>query len=194
MSSFSSRKDPKVILAVDVPNLDMILKKVIGERPIPSNRPKYDVLKEFFENRYPEAGMLAAAFSNIREDNYAPVLSWAKNFLKPAGYEVLLKPKREVDSDIDEDIIDWLSRLVNNPAFEIKNVVVVSHDSARFDSYFEKLQKNHIKTTYAAFSEHLSYDSSLDTEIVDLRGIPGMPVDQWPERRFAMIPDSGLWV
>ncbi|MBA3678988.1 hypothetical protein H0W80_02220 [Candidatus Saccharibacteria bacterium] len=192
--SFSSRKDPKVILAVDVPNLDMITMRVTGERPIPANRPKYDVLKEFFEKRYPNADMLAAAFSNIRPDNYASVLGWAENFLRPAGYGVLLKPKRNTDDDIDEDIINWIDGLVNNPAFEIKNVVVVSHDSARFDGYFEKLQEQHIATTYAAFSEHLSCNPGLNTEIVDLRDIPGMPVDLWPDRRFEKIPDSGLWV
>lgn len=196
MSILDGRKVPTVLLICDVPNLDMLVKKLMrGERPTYETRPDFGVLKQYFEDLYPEAQIVANAYVNTREDNLAAILSWAEGPLKAAFWNCYIKPKLNDDDDIDEKMVNDIFSMCSNDILDIQKVVVVSHDTSRFNEVLQDIAKvRKIKTAYCVFTEHLSPRPNESVEIIDLRDIRNISKTPWPDRRFSKIPAEGMWV
>lgn len=198
MSFSTGQKIPTVLLMVDVPNLDMVLTKVLGTKPTRDNRPKYDVLKRFFEDKFDNAQVLATAFMNAREENYSSKLGWHDAFLKPQGWNTFLKPQygdgNDPDEDIDEAMISYIQEIRANPALDVQSVIIVSHDAKRFTSVLEELARQGVKATYAVFSEYLSPKPAEVIDVVDLRDIPDISHTKLVDKRFTSLPREGMWV
>lgn len=199
MSFTASQRVRTVLLIADVPNLDMVLAKALGgDRPTRENRPRYDVLKQFVEERYDNCQVLATAFMNAREENYSSKLGWHESFLKPQGWNTFIKPQfgdgSDPDEDIDEAMIAHIQDIRANPAMDLVGVLVVSHDAKRFSGILGDLAREGVQATYVVFTEFLSPTPDSNIEIVDLRDIPDISPIKIADRRFSSLPREGMWV
>lgn len=194
MSTIDAKKIPTVLIEVDVHNLDMMLTNLIGEKPTEQNRVRYDILKKYFVDMYPDAQVVASAYMNVRSDNYTSVMGWVENALKRMGWQAYVKPKLNRDDDIDEAVVEHIKAMVNNPSIDLRDIVVVSHDTSRFSDLLESLAREGHKVTYAVFTELLSPYPDESVEIVDLRDIPQISHTEIPDKRFEKIPAAGMWM
>ncbi len=194
MSTIDAKKVPTVLIEVDVHNLDMMLTNLINEKPTDRTRVRYDVLKKYVVDMYPDAQVVASAYMNVREDNYTSVMGWVENALKRMGWNTFVKPKIDRDDDIDEVMVDHIEGMTQNHSIDLVDIVVVSHDTARFSPLLERLANQGHKVTYVVFTELLSPTPSANVEIVDIRDIPDISHNPIPDKRFEKIPACGMWV
>jgi len=137
---------------------------------------------------------VASAYMNVRPDNYTSVMGWVENALKKMGWQTYVKPKLHRDDDIDEVMVDHIEEMVSNHSIDLKDIVVVSHDTARFSPLLEQLAGQGYKVTYAVFSELLSPTPSASVEIVDIRDIHDISHNPIPDKRFEKLPAGGMWM
>lgn len=189
-----SRKIEEILIVVDVPNMNWMLRDVVGtDKPSNDQLIQYEILKKYFEALYSSATVTATAFVNARENNWSSMLGWAKG-LKDSGWNVFVKPKLE-KTDIDEAIVEHIQMHCDNPALDLKTVVVVSHDTKRFSSLLESIAGTGVRAMYVAFTELLSPKPGLGVEVLDIRDIPNITATPLPdELRYEKLPLEGRYI
>lgn len=182
----------KRLLAVDAPNLDMTVSNVFGRRATARERPDYDALLRWFRGRQVDgdAPGEAAVFLNIRMDAAEKVAPWVL-WLTQTGYRVFCKPKI-ADSDIDDDIVDYL---VAQPAEDLADIVLVSHDARAFLPVAEELGKAGAPVTVLGFAEYAgAFLRSEHVAFVDLSDVPDLFAVPLPPRvTLFNLPAEGRW-
>jgi len=179
----------KRLLAVDAPNLDMMVAAVFDRRPTARERPDYAALLRWFRDRDGADESEASVFLNVRDESAERVAPWVL-WLTQTGFRVFAKPKIG-DSDIDDDLVDYVDR----PADEVSEVVFVSHDARAFQSVAEDLVKDGVHVTVVAFAEYAGgMVRSPALEFVDLADIPALfPTPLPPRITLRNLPPEGRW-
>jgi len=183
----------KRLLAVDAPNLDMTVSNVFGRRATARERPDYDALLRWFRGRQNDDGddrNEAAVFLNVRIDSAEKVAPWVL-WLTQTGYRVFCKPKI-ADSDVDDDIVEYL---VAQPANELADVVLVSHDARAFLPVAEELGRGGAPVTVLGFAEYAgAFLRSDQVAFVDLSEVPDLFTVPLPARvTLFNLPIEGRW-
>ncbi len=182
---------PRRLLAVDAPNLDMVVATLFDRRPTSRERPDYAALLRWFRGRASENGQdtEAAVFLNVKAETADRVAPWVL-WLLQTGFRVFVKPKIG-DSDIDSDLVDHLLR----PDVELAEVVLVSHDARAFTEVAERLARGGVRVTIAAFFEYAGpMVRSPHLDFVDLADIPGLFHTPLPPRvSLHNLPPQGRW-
>jgi len=177
------------LLAVDAPNLDMVVATLFDRRPTSRERPDYAALLRWFRSRDGTGDAEAAVFLNVKDDSADRVAPWVL-WLTQTGFRVFVKPKIG-DSDIDEDLTDYILR----PAAEVSEVVLVSHDARAFLDVAEDLAEDGVRVTVVAFAEYAgAMVRSRDLHFVDLADIPALfQVPLPPRITLRNLPPQGRW-
>jgi uncharacterized protein len=179
------------LMVCDVPNLDASLGDFLGRRPRFEDRPRWEVLREWFVFRGQGNGEpVAAAFLNVTA---APGRAQGfVAFLLSAGYRVWGRPKVG-NSDIDEDMLACIDEVRSHG--DLTELTIVSCDSRRFLAPAQTYVDEGISVTVAGFAENsggLPFASSI--EFVDLEEVQGLFPRPIPGRvRFDHLPASGGW-
>ncbi|MGL5828689.1 MAG: NYN domain-containing protein, partial [Angustibacter sp.] len=90
------------LLVWDAPNIDMTLSTVIGAKPSPSSRPRFDAISRWFVSGAGDRDVEGAVFANVPPQAAATMRGWIEA-LRSFGYSVFAKPKINPDDDVDDD-------------------------------------------------------------------------------------------
>lgn len=172
----SFEKKPLTIFAMDAPNVDASFGLILNRAPLPAERMRMDVLIKWLRQKAHSnnSRLYAKIFVNrpIEEDAWEKQLGWIL-VIQNMGYDVYSKPRATADSDVDEDIVDYLYQLTE--AHEVAEIVLASNDGQRFHNILEILACNGVKVTILGFNEFPSILTRNELfEFVPYSSIPGL--------------------
>ncbi|WP_242611251.1 NYN domain-containing protein [Blastococcus saxobsidens] len=186
------------LLIWDAPNIDMTLSTVIGARPTPASRPRFDAIAAWFVEG---AGGLsdapgapeveACVFANIPPQP-GSLQRWVEA-LRGFGFSVFARPKTQPDDDIDQDMLDHIA--VRAHSHRLRRLVVFSGDGRNFAEPLEDLVRDGVQVVVVAFSEVAGYAISSDLlEFIDIEDVPGAFVEPLDRVRLDALPPDGAWL
>ncbi len=179
----SFKKKPLTIFAMDAPNVDKRLEDLLSRKPTAKDRMRFKVLMKWLQQRAQSnnSRLYAKVFVNrpIEEDAWEKQLSWIL-LIQHLGYNVYSKQRTTADSDVDEDIVDYLYQLTET--HEVAEIVLASNDGQRFHNILEILACNGVKVTILGYTEFPSILTRNELfEFVPYNSIPGlMPTANYP--------------
>ncbi len=92
------------LLVWDAPNIDMTLSNVIGAKPSPASRPRFDAIARWFVQAADDRDVEGSVFANIPPAAATTMRGWIEA-LRSFGYAVFAKPKIHSDDDVDLDML-----------------------------------------------------------------------------------------
>lgn len=180
------------LLVWDAPNVDMTLSNVIGARPSPASRPRFDAIGRWFLSQAGERDVEACVFTNVQPGTAANVRGWVEA-VRGFGYSVFAKPKLQPEDDIDEAMLDHIADRASTR--RLRRLVVASGDRRNFQERLEELARGGIDVTVLSFVEVASYaQSSEHITFVDLEDVPGAFVAPLDRVRLDRLPPEGAWL
>lgn len=149
-----------VYLLVDGENIDRTLGQILGEKPKPAHRPRWNRIKDFIEKRY-QAECKPLFFLNANEGLPG---TFVQALIGASYMPVLLKGPGKV---VDDGINKTLKALADKPR-KNKAVCLISHD-ADFSEGMNSLHENY-DLSILAFQEFVSGEllKIPDLKIIDL--------------------------
>ncbi|WKD59966.1 NYN domain-containing protein [Corynebacterium caspium] len=191
---------PTLLLLWDAPNLDMGLGSILGAKPLPSYRPRFDALGRWLIDRSSDLSEEldeyiepeATVFTNVAESGAESIRSWV-DALRNIGFAVFAKPKSDTDSDVDSNMIAHIRRRQHEEV--LRGVVVASADGRNFQEILSELAATGIPVTVVGFHEHASWaiaDPAID--FIDLENIPGVFREPLPRVNLDNLPAEGAWL
>jgi choline dehydrogenase-like flavoprotein len=90
------------LLVWDAPNVDMTLSNVIGARPTPSSRPRFDAVARWLLASAGERDVEGTVFANVPAGGAVSMRGWIEA-IRSFGYDVFARPKLGPDDDVDAD-------------------------------------------------------------------------------------------
>ncbi|KAB1503192.1 NYN domain-containing protein [Corynebacterium sp. 320] len=189
----------RVLLIWDAPNIDMGLGSILGGRPSPAHRPRFDAIGRWLVHRAEELsedfdGEIepeAAVFTNIATGTADLVRPWV-DALRNMGFAVFAKPKLNEYTDVDPDMLEHIELRREQGALDA--VVVASADGRNFQSLLEELAEE-MPVTVIGFEEHAAWATSHESiEFVDLEDIPGVFREPLPRISLENLPAEGAWL
>src|SRR3954452_2631926 len=180
------------LLVWDAPNIDMTLANVIGAKPSPASRPRFDVIARWFVQNAADRDVEASVFANIPPQAAAGMRGWIEA-LRSFGYAVFAKPKLHPDDDVD---LDMLRHIVDRArSHRLVRLVVASGDGRNFLAPLEDLARAGTHVTVLSFSEVAGYALESDLlEFVDLEDVPGAFISPLDRVRLDALPPEGAWL
>jgi uncharacterized protein len=195
---------PLHLLVWDAPNIDMTLSNVIGTRPTPASRPRFDAVARW---------LLASAMSTPAESGAGPVLAaevegcvfanvppggavsmrgWIEA-IRSFGYAVFARPKLGPEDDVD---LDMLAHIETRAATgRLRRLVVASGDGRNFLDPLERLGRDGVDVVVLSFAEVAGYAQESDLlSFVDLEDVPGAFTSPLPRVRLDNLPEGGAWL
>ncbi len=196
------RTEPALLdlLVWDAPNIDMTLSNVIGGRPTPASRPRFDAVARWLlagtadpaggDARVAEAE--GCVFCNVPPGGAVMMRGWIEA-IRSFGYAVFARPKLGPDDDIDADMLDHIRRRADEG--RLRRLVVASGDGRNFLEPLEKLCRDGVEVIVLSFAEVAGYaqESELLT-FLDLEDIPGAFTSPLPRIRLDNLPEGGAWL
>ena len=181
------------LLVWDAPNMDMTLGNLLGTRPGPGQRPRFDAVGRWLvREAVDDAEVEATIFTNIAPGAAASVRAWVEA-VRNVGFAVFAKPKINPDDDIDAEMVAHIER--RHAEGWLQTLVVASADGRNFRDVLERLAAGGTDVRVLAFEEHASYaTSSTGITFVDLEDVPGAFATPLPRLRLASLPPEGLWL
>lgn len=183
---------PLDLLVWDAPNIDMTLSNVIGARPSPASRPRFDAIGRWFVAAAGERDVEASVFTNVVPGNAAQMRGWIEA-IRGFGYAVFAKPKRGPDDDIDGAMLDHIAERAATGL--LTRLVVASGDGRNFREPLEALARAGTEVVVLSFAEVAGYaQESGALTFVDLEDVPGaftVPLDRI---RLDALPPEGAWL
>lgn len=180
------------LLVWDAPNVDMTLSNVIGARPSPASRPRFDAIGRWFLSQAGERDVEACVFTNVQPGTAANVRGWVEA-VRGFGYSVFAKPKLQPEDDVDEAMLDHITNRARTR--RLRRLVVASGDRRNFQERLEELAMDGIDVTVLSFAEVASYaQSSEHLTFVDLEDVPGAFVAPLDRVRLDRLPPEGAWL
>src|SRR3954447_16853758 len=88
------------LLVWDAPNIDMTLSNVIGAKPSPASRPRFDAIARWFVQTAADRDVEGSVFANIPPSTATGMRGWIEA-IRSFGYAVFAKPKLQPDDDVD---------------------------------------------------------------------------------------------
>ncbi len=189
---------PLHLLVWDAPNIDMTLSNVIGSRPTPSSRPRFDAVARWLlagaeaSSQDGVAEVEGCVFVNVPPGGAVSMRGWIEA-IRSFGYSVFARPKLGPDDDVDSDMLDHIEARAGTGRLE--RLVVASGDGRNFAEPLEKLARNGVEVAVLSFSEVAGYAQESDVlDFVDLEDVPGAFISPLPRVRLDNLPASGAWL
>ncbi len=180
------------LLVWDAPNIDMTLSNVIGTKPSPSSRPRFDAIARWLVMSADDREVEGSVFANIPPAAAPGMRGWIEA-LRSFGYAVFAKPKLHQDDDVDLDMLAHIHD--RHRSHRLSRLVVASGDGRNFLLPLEDLAREGVHVVVLSFSEVAGY--ALDSELltfVDLEDVPGAFTTPLDRVRLDSLPPEGAWL
>jgi putative heme uptake system protein len=181
------------LLVWDAPNMDMTLGNLLGTRPTPAQRPRFDAVGRWLLEQAKDADQVEATiFTNIAPGSAPYVRGWVEA-VRSFGYAVFAKPKAGPDDDIDDEMREHIEQ--RHAAGELHTVVVASGDGRNFKDLLEDLAGDGVAVRVLGFEEFATY--AITSEVIDFvdgEDVPGAFPNALPRLRLDKLPAEGLWL
>lgn len=183
---------PLDLLVWDAPNIDMTLSNVIGAKPSPASRPRFDAIARWFVQAAGDRDVEGSVFANIPPAAATTMRGWIEA-LRSFGYAVFAKPKIHSDDDVDLDMLAHISDRART--HRLVRLIVASGDGRNFLEPLEELAEAGVDVVVLSFSEVAGYalESDLLT-FVDLEDVPGAFITPLERVRLDALPPEGAWL
>jgi putative heme uptake system protein len=180
------------LLVWDAPNIDMTLANVIGARPTPASRPRFDAIGRWHVLAAGDRDVEAAVFANIPPANATQMRGWIEA-IRGFGFAVFAKPKLAPEDDIDDDMVRHIRERARS--HRLVRLVVASGDGRNFAEPLEEIARGGTDVVVLSFAEVAGYaqESSL-LDFVDLEDVPGAFVQPLERVRLDRLPAAGSWL
>ena len=179
------------LLVWDAPNIDMTLSSILGSRPSPSSRPRFDALARWFLAGAGEREVEGCVFTNVQPASALTMRGWIEA-LRGFGYSVFARPKLQADDDVDEDMLRHIAE--RRVSHRLTRLVVASGDGRNFLQPLEALAREGVHVTVLSFAEVAGYaQESEHIEFVDLEDVPGAFQVPLGRTRLTALPPGGGW-
>lgn len=180
------------LLVWDAPNVDMTLSNVIGTRPTPSSRPRFDAVARWLLEAAAERDVEGTVFANVPPGGAVSMRGWIEA-IRSFGYDVFARPKLGPDDDVDADMLAHIHRRA--ATHRLHRVVVASGDGRNFLDPLEELARSGVEVVVLSFSEVAGYAQESDLiAFVDLEDVPGAFTTPLPRVRLDNLPVGGAWL
>jgi putative heme uptake system protein len=180
------------LLVWDAPNVDMTLSNVIGARPTPSSRPRFDAVARWLLASAGERDVEGTVFANVPPGGAVSMRGWIEA-IRSFGYDVFARPKLGPDDDVDADMVEHIRRRADT--HRLHRVVVASGDGRNFLEPLEELARTGVEVVVLSFSEVAGYAQESDLiAFVDLEDVPGAFTSPLPRVRLDNLPVGGAWL
>ena len=180
------------LLVWDAPNVDMTLSNVIGARPTPSSRPRFDAVARWLLASAGERDVEGTVFANVPPGGAVSMRGWIEA-IRSFGYDVFARPKLGPDDDVDADMVEHIRRRADT--HRLHRVVVASGDGRNFLEPLEELARDGVEVVVLSFSEVAGYAQESDLiAFVDLEDVPGAFTTPLPRVRLDNLPVGGAWL
>jgi len=185
-------RQPLDLLVWDAPNVDMTLSNVIGARPSPTSRPRFDAVARWLVAGAGDREVEGAVFANVPPGAATGMRGWIEA-LRSFGYAVFAKPKLHPDDDVDPDMLKHISDRAGT--YRLVRLVVASGDGRNFLAPLEDLARAGTDVTVLSFSEVAGYAMESDLlHFVDLEDVPGAFISPLDRVRLDALPPQGAWL
>jgi uncharacterized protein len=180
------------LLVWDAPNVDMTLSNVIGARPTPSSRPRFDAVARWLLAAAGDRDVEGTVFANVPPGGAVSMRGWIEA-IRSFGYDVFARPKLGPDDDVDADMLAHIHRRA--ATHRLHRVVVASGDGRNFLEPLEELARAGVEVVVVSFSEVAGYAQESDLiTFVDLEDVPGAFTTPLPRVRLDNLPVGGAWL
>ena len=188
-----SAEGPELDLLVwDAPNIDMTLSNVIGGRPTPASRPRFDAVARWLISTAGDRDVEGTVFANVPPGGAVSMRGWIEA-IRSFGYAVFARPKLGPEDDVDGDMVAHIeARALSH---RLRRLVVASGDGRNFLEPCERLARDGVEVVVLSFSEVAGYAQESDLlTFVDLEDVPGAFITPLPRVRLDNLPVGGAWL
>ncbi|HVN11826.1 MAG TPA: NYN domain-containing protein [Kineosporiaceae bacterium] len=180
------------LLVWDAPNVDMTLSNVIGGRPTPSSRPRFDAVARWLLAGAGDREVEGTVFANVPPGGAVSMRGWIEA-IRSFGYDVFARPKLGPDDDVDADMLAHIRS--RGASHRLRRVVVASGDGRNFLDPLEELARTGVDVVVLSFSEVAGYAQESDLiSFLDLEDVPGAFTTPLPRVRLDNLPVGGAWL
>jgi uncharacterized protein len=180
------------LLVWDAPNVDMTLASVIGGRPTPASRPRFDAVARWLLAGAGDREVEGCVFANVPPGGAVSMRGWVEA-IRSFGYAVFARPKLGPEDDVDADMLAHIeARLASHL---LCKVVVASGDGRNFLEPLERVARTGVEVVVLSFAEVAGYAQESDLlTFVDLEDVPGAFTSPLPRVRLDNLPEGGAWL
>ena len=180
------------LLVWDAPNIDMTLSNVIGGRPTPSSRPRFDAVARWLLNHAGDHEVEGCVFANVPPGGAVSMRGWIEA-IRSFGYAVFARPKLGPDDDIDADMLAHIDRRAQT--HRLRRLVVASGDGRNFLEPLERLGRTGVEVVVLSFAEVAGYAQESEVlRFLDLEDVPGAFTTSLARVRLDNLPEGGAWL
>ena len=180
------------LLVWDAPNIDMTLSNVIGGRPTPASRPRFDAVARWLLTNANDHDVEGCVFANVPPGGAVSMRGWIEA-IRSFGYAVFARPKLGPDDDVDADLLAHIA--LRQQTHQLRRVVVASGDGRNFLEPLEKIAKDGVDVVVLSFAEVAGYAQESDAlTFLDLEDVPGAFTQPLPRVRLDNLPVGGAWL
>jgi putative heme uptake system protein len=180
------------LLVWDAPNVDMTLSNVIGGRPTPQSRPRFDAVARWLLAAAGDREVEGTVFANVPPGGAVSMRGWIEA-IRSFGYDVFARPKLGPEDDVDADMVAHIQRRAST--HRLHRLVVASGDGRNFLEPLEDLARAGVEVVVLSFSEVAGYAQESDLiSFVDLEDVPGAFTTPLPRVRLDNLPVGGAWL
>lgn len=180
------------LLVWDAPNVDMTLSNVIGGRPTPASRPRFDAVARWLLAAAGDRDVEGTVFANVPPGGAVSMRGWIEA-IRSFGYDVFARPKLNPGDDVDADMVEHIRRRA--VTHDLHRVVVASGDGRNFLEPLEELARSGVEVLVLSFSEVAGYAQESELiSFVDLEDVPGAFTTPLPRVRLDNLPVGGAWL
>ncbi|WP_088313897.1 NYN domain-containing protein [Kineosporia sp. R_H_3] len=180
------------LLVWDAPNIDMTLSNVIGGRPTPASRPRFDAVARWLLAGAGDREVEGCVFANVPAGGAVSMRGWIEA-IRSFGYAVFARPKLGPEDDIDADMLEHIAHRAKS--HRLRKLVVASGDGRNFLEPLEELARTGVEVAVLSFSEVAGYAQESDLiTFVDLEDVPGAFMTPLPRIRLDNLPEGGAWL
>lgn len=186
------QREPLDLLVWDAPNIDMTLSNIIGARPSPTSRPRFDAIARWLVDGAADRDVEGSVFANVPPGAATGMRGWIEA-LRSFGYAVFAKPKLHQDDDVDLAMLEHIEERARTR--QLTRLIVASGDGRNFTGPLEDLARAGTEVVVLSFSEIAGYalESDLLT-FVDLEDVPGAFTTPLDRVRLDALPVQGAWL
>jgi uncharacterized protein len=180
------------LLVWDAPNIDMTLSNVIGGRPTPASRPRFDAVAKWLLAGAYDHEVEGCVFANVPPGGAVSMRGWIEA-IRSFGYAVFARPKLGPEDDIDADMLEHIERRAHSHT--LRRLVVASGDGRNFLEPLERLARSGVEVIVLSFAEVAGYAQESDIlTFLDLEDVPGAFTNPLPRVRLDNLPEGGAWL
>ena len=180
------------LLVWDAPNIDMTLSNVIGGRPTPASRPRFDAVAKWLLSGAGDAEVEGCVFANVPPGTAVNMRGWIEA-IRSFGYAVFARPKLGPEEDVDLDMLAHIERRAASR--RLRRLVVASGDGRNFLEPLERLGRQGVEIIVISFAEVAGYAQESEVlTFLDLEDVPGAFTQPLPRVRLDNLPEGGAWL